>query len=234
MAENRTELVKAVVEEKADMGIMWDSDGDRVVFIDSNGGFIPVCFVLGILAAAEVKKNKGGKVAVDVRTGLVVRDLVEQAGGEIQIFPAWSQFLKFGMKEDQKIVFGGEMSGHFVHKDFYNIDDGILSALKFLALWEDTDAKEQIAQLTKKYFELPEKNFPIDLSVAPAVLEKLSEYYRKKDVLVSVVDGLTVYSKDYRFNLRSSLTEPFLRLNLETTGENLAKEVISEIEDHIK
>lgn len=234
LAENRVELVNTVKNLNADLGIMWDSDGDRVVFVEANGKLIPMSFVLGILAADEVQRHPGGKIAVDVRTGLVARDLVEEAGGTIEVFPAWAQYLKFGMKADPKIIFGGETSGHFVHGDFYNIDDGILSALKFLGLWEDADVKQKLDQLSKKYFELPEKNFPVDLNKAPVILEKLSEYYRTKEVMVSVVDGLTVFGKDYKFNLRASLTEPFLRLNLETTGENRFREVISELEKQME
>ena len=232
-AENRVDLVKKVVETNADLGIMWDSDGDRVVFVDSKGKLIPMPFIMGILAAEEVKNHPGGKVAVDVRTGLVVRDLVEEAGGTIEVFPAWSQFLKFAMRDDPEIIFGGEISGHFIYSDFYTIDDGLLSAFKFLALWESGYAKEKIAQLSNKYFELPEKNFPVDPVEAPFILERLAEYYRKKDVQVFVVDGLTVYGTNYRFNLRTSLTEPLLRLNLETTGENKANEIISELEKNI-
>lgn len=234
LPENRVELVNTVKNLKADLGIMWDSDGDRVIFVQPDGKMIPMSFVLGILAADEVRKHDGGKIGVDVRTGLVVRDLVEQAGGTIEVFPAWSQFIKFGMKEDPEIIFGGETSGHFVHKDFYTIDDGILTSLKFLAIWENTDVKAQITELSKKYFELPEKNFPVNLDQAPTILEKLAEFYRTQNVMVSVVDGLTVYGQDYRFNIRASLTEPFLRLNLETTGENRSQEIISEIEKHLK
>lgn len=234
LAENRIDLAKTISETKADLGIIWDSDGDRVVFLDENGKLIPMGFVLGLLAVEEVKKHHGGKVAVDVRTGLVVRDLVEEAGGTVEVYPAWSQFLKYAIKTDPEIVFGGETSGHFVHPDFYGIDDGLLSAFKFLALWENGEIKEKITQLSKKYFELPEKNFEINFDRSAVILENLTEHFRNQGLRVSVIDGLTVFGSDFKVNIRASLTEPFLRLNLETTGENRAKAVISEIESQLK
>lgn len=233
LPEHREALSREVVRSCADLGIMWDSDGDRVIFLDPQGKLVPVPFVLGVLAADEIKNHHGGKVAVDVRAGLVVRDLVAQAGGSIVIQPAWSQFIKFAMKTDPEIVFGGETSGHFVFKDFYGIDDGILGALKFICLWEDSSLGEKLLELGRKYFELPETNFFCPTEKAPDILEKISNYYREKELDVSVVDGLTVFGPDYKFNLRASLTEPYLRLNLEARNQKRATEITATIERHL-
>lgn len=232
LPENRKDLATAVIKNKADLGIIWDSDGDRVIFVDRLGNLIPLSFVLGILGAKEITK-KNDKVAVDVRAGLVVRDLVKAAGGQLEIFPAWSQYIKFGMQTDPKIVFGGETSGHFVFRRFHKTDDAILASLIFLGLWETDNLEEKLGQLDKKYFELPEKNFPVDLNKTADILEKLTEYYRKLDYEVSIKDGLTVFGSGFKFNLRSSLTEPFLRLNLEAQSEKQSKEIINELEKHL-
>ena len=234
LAVNREALAKGVIKNKADLGIMWDSDGDRVVFVDRKGVLIPLPFVLGILAANEVKNSHDKKkVAVDVRSGMVVRDLVEEAGGTLEVFPAWSQYLKYAMQADPRIIFGGETSGHFVFRNFHFIDDGILAALKFLDLWEDMPLEEKLESLARKYFELPEKNIPCDLKRAPEILEKLSEFYRQMDYPISVRDGLTVFGPDFKFNLRASLTEPYLRLNLETKNSGQADKIVHELERHL-
>ena len=180
---------------------------------------IPLSFVLGVLGASV-----GGKMAVDVRAGMVVKEL----NPSLVILPAWGQYLKFAMKQDPRICFGGETSGHFIFKDFYLIDDGILAALRFLEQWEN-GACEKLEQLANKYFELPETNFPCKNEDAPNVLEKLSNFYRSKDFLVSVEDGLTVFGEDFKFNLRESLTEPLLRLNLETKNQEQAASIISDL-----
>lgn len=234
LPENQEDLGKAVVENNADLGILWDSDGDRVVFLDGTGKMIPLSFVLACLARSEVAKKKGTGVVVDVRAGLVVRDLVAQAGGSIRVLPAWSQFIKFAMRENANVVFGGETSGHFIFRDFHCIDDGILAALRFLSLWEEENVSGLLTDLKKKYFELPERNFPCDLKMAPDILERLSELYRSKEYQVSVEDGLTVFGQDFKFNLRASLTEPLLRLNLETRTEKDSNIISREIEKHIE
>ncbi len=226
--ENSREFSKEIIAQKADLGIKWDSDGDRVVFLNNEGQMISLSFVLGILGANE----KGG-VVVDVRAGLVTRDLITEVGGSINILPAWGQYIKFAMQKDPKIIFGGETSGHFIYKNFHLIDDGIFAALKFLNLYEKPEIREKLKLLTKKYFEIPEKNFPVDLNKAAEILEKLTESYRKLGYDVSIKDGLTVFGKNFKFNLRPSLTEPFLRLNLEAQSEKQSQEIIHELEKYL-
>lgn len=226
---NRKALEKDVVATKSDLGIIWDSDGDRVAFVDRTGSLIPMSFTLGLLAADAISKGKTTKVAVDIRAGLVARDLVKEAGGEVLVFPAWNTYLKFAMHDDPDIIFAGETSGHFIFSDFHAIDDGILAALRFVRLMSSGSVDEKISQMAKKYFELPEQNIPCPLEKSPKVLEKLTEQYRKKDNLVSIVDGLTVFGPDFKFNLRESVTEPFLRLNIEAPNEKTATELKNKV-----
>lgn len=231
LPENRRPIEKMVLRNKAHLGLMWDSDGDRFVCVDASGKLIPMGFVLGMLAADTIRRHGGGKAAVDCRAGLVVKELVEEAGGELLVFPSWVQFLKFAMRDDPKIVFGGEMSGHYIFRDFYSIDDGIYASLRFLALSEAPDFRENLQRLSRKYFELPETNFPCPNKAAPAILQRTADYYRTNDDnQVHLIDGVTVYGKTFKLNLRQSLTEPQMRLNLETYSEAEAKKRIGEIE----
>lgn len=232
---NRYALEKDVVTTSSDLGIIWDSDGDRVVFVDRQGKMIPLSFVLGVFGAWAVKNGVGNKVAVDVRAGLATRDLIKEAGGDVLIVPAWNTNIKFAIKENPQIVFGGETSGHFIFPDFYTIDDGILAALRFIRLFETTDLENQLQTISKKYFELPEKNLPCPAEKSVFVLEKLTQIYRsKEDVKISLEDGLTVFGPDYKFNLRQSATEPYLRLNLEARDSTLSQKILTEIESHLE
>jgi phosphomannomutase len=233
LAENRRALGEEVRRLQADLGVIWDGDGDRVLFVDNQGRLVSPSFVLGILAAEALRKNRGGKVGVDVRAGLVVRDLVTAAGGELAVFPAWAQNFKFAMAEDPSLVFCGETSGHYLFRDFFSIDDGLYAALKFLFLWEKGELQDTLARLGRKYFELPEKNIPCPSGKAPLILETLADYYRDHDYLISIIDGLSVFGEDFKFNLRQSATEPFLRLNLEAPSESRAREIITRLEEHI-
>lgn len=229
----RRSLQNDVLATKSDLGIIWDSDGDRVVFVDRAGKLIPLSFVLGLLGANAIAETSLSKVAVDIRAGLVVRDLVTQAGGQLKIFPAWNTYLKFAIKDDGEIAFAGETSGHFIFPDFYAIDDGILAALRFLRLFETAGTQQKLQDLRKRYFELPEKNIPCPADRSAQILEKLTEIYRSKDYLVSIVDGLTVFGPNFKFNLRQSVTEPFLRLNLEAPDEITARKLLTEIEKQL-
>lgn len=231
LLENQSDLAKTVVETGADLGIMWDSDGDRVVFLDRHGKMIPTSFIIGCMGKRFVEEKSGGRVAIDVRAGLVVRDLVRPAGGEIEVFPAWSQYIKYAMREDPQLIFGGEVSGHFTFRDFYCIDDGILAALRFLELWEEENIESLLQSLAKRYFELPEKNFPCSPERAAEVLNKITNLYRQKNYLVSVEDGLTVFGEDFKFNLRPSLTESLLRLNLEAKTQEEADKIVENLEN---
>lgn len=226
---NRQALSADVVASGSDLGIIWDSDGDRVVFVNRHGKLIPLSFVLGILGAGAIANNPHKKVAVDVRAGLVARDLITAAGGELIVLPAWSPNFKFAMHDDPSIAFGGETSAHFMFADFFAIDDGILAALRFIRQFETGYIEEKLNELEKKYFELPEKNIPCSPENAPMLLSKLTDHYRRQNFLVSVADGLSVFGSDWKFNLRQSVTEPYLRLNLEARSQTQAEKVYTEI-----
>lgn len=226
----RQALARDVVATNSDLGIIWDSDGDRAVFIDRSGKLIPMSFVLGLLAAAEVQKSVHKKVAVDIRSCLAVKDLVTSAGGELVILPAWNVNIKYAMKDDPEIIFGGETSGHFMFADFFAIDDGILAALHFIRLFDTGTLEPKLAQLAGKYFELPEKNFPCEPAKSQTLISKLTEHYQNVGFAISTVDGLTVFGPNWRFNIRQSVTEPLLRLNLEAASSSDAQKIYTEIE----
>ncbi len=227
---SQVDLEMSVLETKADLGLIWDSDGDRVVFLDSSGKLIPPSFVIGLLGRFEVSRSPKKKVAVDIRAGLIVRDLVVSVGGSLVVEPAWHQFLQFAFAKDPEIVFGGETSGHLFFSDFGARDDGLVGALKFITCLEDPDTRLLLETLRRRYFEIPETNFPCPPDSASLVLEKLTDYYRSKGFEVSIIDGLTVQGDTWRFNLRQSVTEAYLRLNLEADRESVARIIRSEIE----
>lgn len=202
-------ICEAVVREKADLGVLWDGDCDRVVFIDKTGKLIPQSYILGIIA------RHYPKAAFDMRAGLAAYTT------DYLITPSWAQNLKFAMQDDPKIGFAGEVSGHLIFREWYSIDDGIFGALKFIELMGDLDIKSN-------YIDIIEENFEYKSDPA-LVLDKIADYYRSKDVLVSVLDGVTVSSGEFHLNIRQSLTEPFLRLNLEARTQ----EKINLIHDEI-
>lgn len=216
--EGYKNISKAVIEKKADLGVLWDGDCDRVVFIDKTGKLIPQSYILGIIG------KHYQKAAFDMRAGLAAYTT------DYLITPSWAQNLKFAMQDDPKIGFAGEVSGHLLFREWYGIDDGIFGALKFIELMGDLD--NQIIELKKNYLEIIEENF--EYKTDPAlVLNKIADYYRSKDFLVSVLDGVTVSSGDFHLNIRQSLTEPYLRLNLEARTQKIIDEINEQIRSQI-
>lgn len=230
LLETRAELAALVKKTKSDLGIIWDSDADRVIFVDEEGKLIPPTFILAILGKYIISDDPDKKVVVDVRAGLAVRDVIREAGGKLTVVPAWHQFIQFAMDKDPEIAFGGETTGHIFFRDFFTIDDGAAAAFKFIEAISLPENRDILKSIKNRYFEIPEANFPCPFEKSVLVLSKLSDYYRNREFLVSVIDGVTVYGPDWKFNLRQSATEPYLRLNVEAATSAQAEKIYEQID----
>lgn len=214
--ETRRQLSRRVAAGKAALGVIFDGDGDRVLFLDRRGRLIPPTFILGLIA------RNYKKAVFDMRAGVAAYTTRKT------IVPSWAQNLKFAMREDPEIEFGGETSGHLVFREWFSIDDGLFGALKFLQLTAQLDLDKELSGLGKNFAELPEENFPKSENY-PLVLGKIADEFRQKGESVSILDGVTVCGGDYKFNLRPSLTEPFLRLNLEAQSREQLQKIRREV-----
>jgi len=234
---NREKLVKKILAEKADMGIMFDGDADRVYFLDRRGEAIDPNLVSALIAEYLIKQTGRKKILVEVRTSQAVADYIGKIGGKTEISVCWTIPMKLKMMVDPEIILGSEISGHYIFADFYKIDDGILAALIFL---QAISVKEQtideiIDEFKKKYFIIEETSFEIKNSErAKNILKALEEKYEKQGAKILKIDGLTVKFNDWRFNLRLSETEPFIRLNLEANNKKLMEEKKEEISSFLK
>ena len=235
--ENQQDLKKKIIEEKADLGFMFDGDADRFYAFDRNGEVISPSFVSALVGRYLIKNYPGNKVIIEVRTGNVVKDLVEEAGGEILIVKPWYVMIKLALFENPDAVFGSETSGHYLFRDFYKIDDGILTALVFLQALsvEEKSVDEILSELRKKYFIIEEINFEFeDKEKQQNKLKELEKYYQDKGAEILKIDGLSVIFNDWHFNLRASESEPLLRLNLEANSKKLMKEKTEEVSELVK
>ena len=213
LPENRTFIVKKVLSEGAELGIAWDGDADRCFFIDDTGEFVAGDFLTALLAQSILEKEPGAKILYDVRASRAVRDIVEAAGGEADVNRVGHAFFKTRMR-DEGAAFGGEVSGHYYFRDFYNADSGTLPALLILELLSIKEKRlsELLAPLREKYFISGEINS--EVADQDAKMQEIAERY--SDGEVSWLDGVSVDYKDWHFNVRPSNTEPLLRLNLES------------------
>ncbi|HYZ82129.1 MAG TPA: phosphomannomutase/phosphoglucomutase [Solirubrobacteraceae bacterium] len=213
LPENREFIMREVVDRKADLGIAWDGDADRCFFIDETGRFVDGDFLTALLTESLLSKEPGGTVLYDVRASRAVADVAKREGGRALVNRVGHAFFKTRMRKEHA-VFGGEVSGHYYFREFYNADSGTLPALLILELLSERNASmsELLEPYRSKYFISGEINS--EVADQDAKIEELAERY--SDAEQSRLDGISIDYEDWHFNVRASNTEPLLRLCLES------------------
>jgi phosphomannomutase len=214
LEENRRLIVERVRETEADLGIAWDGDADRCFFIDGDGEFCDGDFVCALLARAALAKNPGAMILYDPRSSRAVPDLIAADGGRSGLSRVGHAFFKQRMREEGA-VFGGEVSGHYYFRDFWNADSGTIPALLMLELLsrDGRTLAELMADFRSRYFISGEINS--EVTEPEAKLEEVVDRFGDGAVL-AYLDGVSVDFPDWHFNVRPSNTEPLLRLTLES------------------
>jgi phosphomannomutase len=227
--ENRRDIVERVKTDKADIGIAWDGDADRVFFIDGTGEFVAGDFVTALLAEAFLLKHPGAKVVYDVRASYAVKDIVAKYGGTALMNRVGHAFFKRRMREENAI-FGGEVTGHYYFRDFYYADNGFIPALLILELMsrKGQTLAQLLEPLREKYFISGEINTRLkDGSSAQEKMDGLAAMYTEGRTYS--MDGVSVEFHNWHFNVRASNTEPLLRLNLEATTQEMMEQKRDEV-----
>ena len=219
---NLRDLQKAVLAEKADIGLAFDGDADRCFLVDENGETVDPSLLTALIASRELAKHPGATIIHSLISSRTVVEVINELGGVPVRSRVGHSYIKALMAETGA-VFGGEHSGHFYFKDFWRADSGALAALHALAALGESD--QTISQLLapfKRYVASGEVNSQVadSAQVIKAIREK---YAALSEFEIDELDGLTVSTKNWWFNVRASNTEPLLRLNVEAdTAENMA------------
>jgi phosphomannomutase len=217
LAENRRFIIEKVRETGADLGIAWDGDADRCFFIDETGEFVDGDFLTALLAESLLGKRadptRPEAILYDVRASRAVADTVRRAGGTPYVNRVGHAFFKTRMRKEGSL-FGGEVSGHYYFRDFYCADSGTIPALLVLELLarEGKAMSELLAPYRERYFISGEVNSEVD--DATGKMEEIADRY--SDARQERLDGISIDYDDWHFNVRSSNTEPLLRLCLES------------------
>jgi phosphomannomutase len=213
LEENRRMIMDRVRSTGADLGIAWDGDADRCFFIDESGEFCDGDFICALLARSILAKNPGATILYDPRSSRAVPDLVAADGGRSDLSRVGHAFFKARMREEDA-AFGGEVSGHYYFRDFWNADSGTIPALLMLELLskDGRTIGELMEEFRSKYFISGEINSEVDDQAAK--LDLIRERY--SDGEITELDGVSVDYPEWHFNVRPSNTEPLLRLNLES------------------
>jgi len=219
LEENRVSTIELIKDTGADLGIAWDGDFDRCFFYDHTGEFIEGYYVVGLLASAFLAKTPNQIVIHDPRLTWNTIDVAEAGGGRAEQSKTGHAFIKETMRHFDA-VYGGEMSAHHYFRDFAYCDSGMIPWLLVTEIMSTTG--KTLAELV----EARTKAFPCSgeinrtVSDAPALIAKVESMYSDAAKSIEHMDGLSLGFDDWRFNLRMSNTEPVVRLNVETRGDD--------------
>ncbi|WP_329861655.1 phosphomannomutase [Stenotrophomonas sp. SMYL89] len=218
LPENRAATADAVREHGADFGIAWDGDFDRCFFFDHSGRFIEGYYLVGLLAKAILARHPGGKIVHDPRLVWNTVDMVEQAGGVPVQCKSGHAFIKEKMRAEDA-VYGGEMSAHHYFREFAYADSGMIPWLLIAQLVSGSGRSlaDWVEDRMAAYPCSGEINFKV--ADAKAAVARVMEHFAAQSPRLDHTDGISADFGNWRFNLRSSNTEPLLRLNVEARGD---------------
>lgn len=218
LPENREATAVAVRQHRADFGIAWDGDFDRCFFFDAQGRFIDGYYLVGLLAKALLASHPGGKIIHDPRLTWNTLDLVREAGGISVQSKTGHAFIKERMRAENAI-YGGEMSAHHYFRDFSYCDSGMIPWLLIASLISKTGVSldQMVEDRMQAYPCSGEINFKVTDS--SAAINAVFEAFKSTPHTVDMTDGISADFGEWRFNLRTSNTEPLLRLNVEARGD---------------
>lgn len=229
--ETLVDLKKRVREEKADLGLAPDGDGDRIMFIDERGELVPSAVITAMVASKILKNNPGGKILFDIRYVLTPKRVVEELGGQTVVTKVGHAFITETMQKEGGI-FAGESSGHYYFKATGGAESAVTVIIIILQMMSESGKKlSELANEYSRSSESGEINFKI--KNAKEIIEVIKTHYSEGNI--SELDGVAVDFPDWRFSVRTSNTEPLLRLNVEeeiVSARGRHKELVEFINRH--
>ncbi|KAA3667402.1 MULTISPECIES: phosphomannomutase CpsG [Pectobacterium] len=219
LPERRKDTSDAVIAHSADMGIAFDGDFDRCFLFDHFGEFIEGYYIVGLLAEAFLQKEPGAKIIHDPRLSWNTIDIVKSHQGKPVMSKTGHAFIKERMRQEDAI-YGGEMSAHHYFRSFAYCDSGMIPWLLVAELLcvKDKSLRDLVSERMRTYPASGEINST--LSDPAKAIERVKAAYLPEALSIDETDGISLEFEDWRFNLRSSNTEPVVRLNVESKANN--------------
>jgi phosphomannomutase len=239
LIETNVEDLKSLVKkEQCDIGVIFDGDADRVMFVDEKGKFISPDLIIGLMAHYFLEeKGLKGNVLQDIRTSKAVAEYIKTFGSEMHMWRVGRAFAALKLREIDGI-FGGELAGHYYFRDFYYSDSGMMAALIVLDIVakkkQEGKSLSQLMAGIEKYANSGEINFKIEQKLE--AMNAVRDYFvaKEKPSASYDFDGYRVEYADWWFNIRPSNTEPYLRLLAEAKTVELLEEKLKTIKDIIR
>ncbi len=226
--ENQKQIKEAVVKNGSDIGIIFDGDADRVMFIDEKGKFISPDLIIALFAHYFLNDNsKPERVVHDIRTSKAVGEYLKKFNAEVII---WRVGRAYGAGKLREVdgIYGGELAGHYYFRDFYYSDSGLMAALIMLNLLKrfisEGKSLSEMIKSVSSYHNTGEVNFLI--SRKEEAMKAVVEYFKKNEPPSKIYDfdGYRLEFNDWWFNIRPSNTEPYLRFLAEAVSQDVLKE----------
>jgi phosphomannomutase len=218
LEENRASTIEAIRARGADLGLAWDGDFDRCFFFDELGRFIEGYYIVGLLATALLRgEPPGSRIVHDPRLTWNTQEIVQGQGGQTVVSKSGHAFIKQRMREVDA-VYGGEMSAHHYFRRFAYCDSGMIPWLLITQIISESlkPMSRLVGERIAKFPVSGELNYRVP--DAPAAIAAVESRYAPQARSSDRIDGVSFEFSDWRFNLRSSNTEPLLRLNVEARG----------------
>ena len=236
--ENIVDLQKLVKEKKCDIGVIFDGDADRVMFVDENSRFISPDLMIAVLGHYFLKNGgETGAVLQDIRSSKAVGEYLSPMGATMHTWKVGRAFAAPKLREI-KGIYGGELAGHYYFRDFFYSDSGIMAALIILdvvaQMKKEGISLSQLIGRIEKYHNSGEINFRIEKK--KEAMDKVRSHFLSTETPVANYDfdGYRVEFPDWWFNIRPSNTEPFLRFIAEAKSEKSLKEKIEKVKELLK
>jgi len=233
---NTADLKKLVTAQHLDIGVIFDGDADRVMFIDEKGRFVRPDLITGVLGIHFLQEGKG-KVLHDIRTSRGVIEYIEKLGGKPFMWKVGHSHAKLKMRE-LRAVYGGELAGHYYFRDFFNCDSGMLAAILVLNIASELKGKggtfSSLIDSISSYSNSGEINFRVENK--QGAMNSIKNYFTSRETpsVFYDFDGYRIEYPHWWFNIRPSNTEPYLRLVAEADDPSLLDEKVSRIKEIIK
>ena len=233
--ENVEALKKLVAGTKADVGVIYDGDADRVMFVDENSRFISPDLMIAVLGHYFLEeRGEKGIVLQDIRSSKAVGEYLAPMGGQMHTWRVGRAFAALKLRELDG-VYGGELAGHYYFKDFFYSDSGILASILILNVVAKMKAQgvslSQLIARIEKYQNSGEINFKLERK--QEAMDAVRDYFMSKEKATASMDfdGYRVEFPDWWFNIRPSNTEPYLRFLCEATSQELLDEKVAKVRE---
>ncbi len=236
--DNILDLIALVKERGCDIGVIFDGDADRVMFVDENGKFISPDLMIALLGHYFLEeRGEKGLVLQDIRSSKAVGEYLSKMGAKVETWKVGRAFAAHKLREINGI-YGGELAGHYYFRDFFYSDSGIMACLIILGVLSDLKRKglsvSEVISNIAKYQNSGEINFVIEKK--KEAMDFVRDHFMNTEEYLAYFDfdGYRVEFKDWWFNIRPSNTEPYLRFLAEASSKELLEQKVSKVKELLK